>query len=179
MKPLTFFNHHFRHKKNHRRWLNFCLLFLLLFFGLPIHAQQNSSYVFASQGNYNESQNMSLSWTLGDYMIATVKNDQAILTQGFQQPLLIIKKIDTDKNNAFTCTIYPNPTRGMLTLEVFENSDAYQVEVLDIMGRSVKKLTTKEVISNIDLSNYSAGQYYVRLSSVDHIKVSVFEIIKL
>jgi len=42
--------------------------------------------VIASSGGYFESENLSLSWTLGEPVIETFSNGDLILTQGFQQP---------------------------------------------------------------------------------------------
>ncbi|MBP6977188.1 MAG: T9SS type A sorting domain-containing protein [Lentimicrobiaceae bacterium] len=44
--------------------------------------------VIATAGNYSEADGISLSWTMGECVIATFGNDDIILTQGFQQPLM-------------------------------------------------------------------------------------------
>ncbi len=48
--------------------------------------QANAQQVVASSGGYFESENLSLSWTLGEPVIETFSNGDLILTQGFQQP---------------------------------------------------------------------------------------------
>jgi hypothetical protein len=60
--------------------LNLALIFQCL------SAQTLSPVVLASSGNYYESANVSLSWTLGEIATETYTSGNIILTQGFQQP---------------------------------------------------------------------------------------------
>ena len=60
-------------------------------------AQSVSPEVVASAGNYFEGTGVSLSWTLGELATETFSNGSIILTQGFQQPIIIsIQGIDLD-----------------------------------------------------------------------------------
>jgi hypothetical protein len=52
-----------------------------------ISAQTLSPVVLASSGNYFESADASLSWTLGEIATETYSSGSVILTQGFQQPI--------------------------------------------------------------------------------------------
>ncbi|HNS18056.1 MAG TPA: T9SS type A sorting domain-containing protein [Bacteroidales bacterium] len=61
----------------------------LLFLLSLIHWAQGQQ-VISSGGNYSEAGGISVSWTLGEPVIATFSNDGLILTQGFQQPTMII-----------------------------------------------------------------------------------------
>lgn len=60
-------------------------------------------------------------------------------------------------------TIYPNPTDGVLTIDLaaYANS-SYDVEVVDMMGRTV---LTNQNERTIDLNNAPAGQYVIRIKS--------------
>jgi hypothetical protein len=51
-------------------------------------AQTLDQQVIATAGNYSEAGGVSVSWTLGECVIATFENNDIILTQGFQQPLM-------------------------------------------------------------------------------------------
>ncbi len=59
------------------------LIFLLMLFMSNFAASQQ---VVATAGEYFETDNLSLSWTLGETVIETFETDNIILTQGFQQP---------------------------------------------------------------------------------------------
>ena len=56
---------------------------------LIITAQSVSSEAIVSAGDYYESTNVSLSWTLGEIATETYSKGGIILTQGFQQPVSI------------------------------------------------------------------------------------------
>lgn len=66
------------------------VLLMLSTFGLAIGlvAQTLDQQVIATAGNYSEAGGVSVSWTLGECVIATFESDDIILTQGFQQPLM-------------------------------------------------------------------------------------------
>jgi hypothetical protein len=67
------------------------LLFNVIFL-ISLHAQiTNEQQVISNGGNYSEAGGMSLSWTLGETVIATFDNGGMVLTQGFQQPLLLLQ----------------------------------------------------------------------------------------
>ena len=67
------------------------LLFNIIFL-ISLHAQiTNEQQVISNGGNYSEAGGMSLSWTLGETVIATFENGGMVLTQGFQQPSLLLQ----------------------------------------------------------------------------------------
>jgi hypothetical protein len=68
------------------------ILLLNIFFLISLHAQiTNEQQVISNGGNYSEAGGMSLSWTLGETVIATFDNGGLVLTQGFQQPLFLLQ----------------------------------------------------------------------------------------
>ena len=68
------------------------ILLFSVFFLVSVHAQiTNEQQVISNGGNYSEAGGMSLSWTLGETVIATFENSGMVLTQGFQQPLLLMQ----------------------------------------------------------------------------------------
>lgn len=67
------------------------LLFNVVFL-VGLHAQiTNEQQVISNGGNYSEAEGLSLSWTLGETVIATFENSGLVLTQGFQQPLFLFQ----------------------------------------------------------------------------------------
>lgn len=62
-------------------------IFLIGWLIVNVNAQTIDLQVISSSGNYSEAGGISLSWTLGEPVIATFENGGLILTQGFQQPL--------------------------------------------------------------------------------------------
>ena len=64
----------------------FSLLFLCLMMGS--YAQTPNHQVISTSGNDGEGGGLFLSWTVGESVIATFENNNIVLTQGFQQPLI-------------------------------------------------------------------------------------------
>jgi len=157
------------------------MAFVLMFFGLPnnMGAQDIQQYVFSSGGNYSSSPDMSVSWTLGDSFISTVDLDDQIYTQGFQQSFIKIREIIKPEILAFNASVYPNPTSGILNIKIENARESYRLEIYDVVGKLLHSSTEIQSTREIDLSNYHAGQYIIRLSNQDQAKLSVFEIIKL
>jgi hypothetical protein len=69
------------------------------------------------------------------------------------------KTIDTEGLNF---KIFPNPTMGIFNL-TFNDSKKHTVQVFDINGKIVSSLTDQSVKTNLNLKEYSAGTYTVRV----------------
>lgn len=69
-------------------------------------------------------------------------------------------------------TIFPNPTSGIITIELIEFSEnSLQIEVLNLMGQLIayRKLTdcTAKCKEFIDLSTYPKGEYLIKVKTTD------------
>ena len=68
------------------------ILLLNVVFLVGLNAQiTNEQQVISNAGNYSEAGGISLSWTLGETVIATFDNGGLVLTQGFQQPMFLFQ----------------------------------------------------------------------------------------
>jgi hypothetical protein len=72
-------------------------------------------------------------------------------------PPLSIYKIDNPKPSL---NIYPNPTSGIVTIEVFAKTT---VEILDSKGQIIETITCERKKTTIDLSKFPSGFYLVKL----------------
>ena len=71
-------------------------------------------------------------------------------------------------------TIYPNPTKGLITVSLVENTPVDKIEIVDILGKIVSVKT--ENTSQIDISEMANGIYLFKLYSGEN--VSINKIIK-
>ena len=87
-----------------------------------------------------------------------------------------MKEADDDENSkqsefASPVNIYPNPTKGFIIIDIDDDSEnAYSIEVLNIIGQRV--YSEKEIMNRnlvIDLSSYSTGIYFVKISKADQL----------
>ncbi len=160
-------------------WLSSGLFVLMFFMSINGQAQGQQQYVFASQGNYTESGDMSVSWTIGDSFIKTAESSDGTLTQGFQQSFLKIKKIQNTEFASFNAQVFPNPTSGILNVRLEDKVKEYTMEILDVTGKLMHKSNEDQRLVEMDMSNYAAGQYFIRLFNSSEKTMSIFEIIKL
>lgn len=65
-------------------------LLLLSFMSWNLYAQTLSPTVISSAGGYSTGTTVTLSWTLGELATETLSNGSIILTQGFQQPGVLV-----------------------------------------------------------------------------------------
>ncbi len=63
---------------------------------------------------------------------------------------------------------YPNPTTGVVTLELPEQNDNTELMIFDVSGKVVETKTTNEAKISFDMSGYSKGVYMIQVKSGDH-----------
>lgn len=75
-----------------------------------------------------------------------------------------------DENLLSAVNVYPNPTKGNLLINFSSASNqTVNVEILDLLGKKVSTLSTKNAVKginqlNADLSDYEMGVYFVRIT---------------
>ena len=57
--------------------------------------------------------------------------------------------------------IYPNPTKGFVTIEGKQISE---INIINVTGQTIKKIAVQNVINDIDLSSLSKGIYFVKIA---------------
>ena len=139
-------------------------------------SQTNTLQVIGSAGNTATNSNTQLSWTIGEPITNTATNTNSILTQGFNQSVLVITAIDDNQNS--NITISPNPTADFVIISINEN-DLQNAQYLlhDINGKLVlqNKITDKQTkLSFIELAN---STYFVDVVTNNQ-KTKTFKIIK-
>jgi hypothetical protein len=149
------------------------LLFSIVFTSTAI-AQTISPVVISSAGTTFNDGTSQLDWTLGEPATATFSSGSNLLTQGFHQPNLMITSINNIENTSVS--VYPNPTLTFLNVQLstFENT---VIELYSIEG---KLLATQLATNNnvqIDMTNYSAGNYLLRVNTAKG-KTSSYKISK-
>jgi hypothetical protein len=135
--------------------------------------------VVATAGEEFKNDIISISWTLGEPAIETLKSNSIILTQGFQQ-----SDLRTNSNNAFVMSkanikLYPNPTEDKMSLIVFDQNQVKLKYFLhDIEGKVMSSGSLSSPTSNIDLEFCPNGIYLLRLLDERGHSVRSFRVIK-
>jgi hypothetical protein len=157
------------------------LIFCTVLFTLSLSAQKQE--VIASAGGYNSAGGISISWTLGETIIPTFKDDPVnptiILTHGFQQQL-IVTAIQENLFELVNVTVYPNPASEILNIR-FEVPLDGEVEVFILNQQGSLVLTgfieATTVETQINMQEYPAGVYFIRL--VKGKLSNVYKVVKL
>ncbi|HRH01546.1 MAG TPA: T9SS type A sorting domain-containing protein [Bacteroidia bacterium] len=133
-----------------------------------IFAQSTERSVIASNGGYGST----VSFTIGEVVVASGSPSIVTLYQGFQQPdPSSIGIMDITKD--LSIKAFPNPTKGLVTLELSTLNDlALTISVFDASGKltilPVTELNLKgEATHSIDFSNLEAGNYYVQIQNIE------------
>lgn len=86
------------------------------------------------------------------------------------------------KDNSFinqSIKIYPNPTEGIIRIEIPadpENNEEIRIIVHDINGKIIMNIPNEALVNEINLSNQSAGIYFLELKTGT--RISQWKIIK-
>jgi hypothetical protein len=160
----------------------FAIIFLIAAFSVKGLAQSLTPTVVASGGKFHSAGGYTLSSTIGELAVTTLKSATLTLTQGFQQPYDIgtsIKETGLD----WSITAYPNPVSEYLNIRFdLEQPIDLNVEILDISGRKhmIRELhyvTPGEVVT-FDMTRFIRGVYMVRISTPDQRVQKVYKIQK-
>jgi len=136
---------------------------------LPVGAQTVKQKVIASAGGYDEAGGISISWTLGETIISTFRDDPEnptiMLTHGFQQQI-IVTTVEENLEILVNVTVYPNPASEVLNIRFEKPLDSdMNLVLLSQDGRLVKRdvieATTFE--KQMSMENLPSGIYFLRL----------------
>lgn len=110
-----------------------------------------------------------LDMTIGNYSggVAFYKGDTAAINVSIAEEVLPFNDVK----------LYPNPTNSLLTIDLGTNDfENYQLQILDLLGKSILHQTITDRQTVISLSNLSQGIYLVRLNNQTESKI--YKIVK-
>jgi hypothetical protein len=81
-----------------------------------------------------------------------------------------------EKNNPTDFTITPNPSQGMVKL-VFAGTGSKEITIMNVTGKKVYQGTTDLANTSLDLTNLSAGIYFVQVTDGMTSKITVKKLI--
>ncbi|MCG8327818.1 MAG: T9SS type A sorting domain-containing protein [Chitinophagales bacterium] len=156
------------------------LLFLsCLLISVGVFGQSVSPEVIAASGDYYETANVKMSWTLGEIVTETIETDAVTLTQGFQQSNLTITSVESMKED-IVVNIYPNPTAEIINVEIPEFTGNIHLELTNTQGQvlTTQRKLPEEAVSQFNLTRLAVGTYYLKLIGEKRQNIKTFKIIK-
>ena len=144
-------------------------------------AQSVEPSVIGGAGDFYTSTNSQLSFTVGEMMVETVSSTNSIITQGFQQPDELPDAIDENLPNNVQVTMYPNPTRDRLVVEVENNDQPLELMLFDMNGKQVmsKQMPATNNREEMNLVDFANGNYLLNIVSKDNKYSASYKIQKL
>jgi hypothetical protein len=140
----------------------------LLLTSFQLLAQSVSPSVLANGGGSGQTADAQVSWTIGEAFTTTVGAGNVQITQGFQQPALLVTGIGPDPVSNLVSKVYPNPTQATLYVDLDGQVGSPLVfELIDAQGRSLWQEThqSAQTTLSFDLSHLAAGNYVLRVSA--------------
>ncbi len=163
------------------------ILFLLLpglFTIIMARSQQLSPSVLAAEGGINNAAGISLEWTLGETLVESLSTSNRLYTQGFHQPLLLVKKkpVAVEQTpTGYGITVAPNPVRSYLTATITSATvEKMFLSLIDFTGRviPIQAVYGKLSTVKINMSAMMAGIYLLEIRNVSGKLINTFKIIK-
>jgi hypothetical protein len=159
------------------------LLLVLLLSGRLLLSQQLSHQVMLPAAGVIYSSGISYSQTVGETAVEIFSSTDYLLTQGFQQPRMVMLPGVPPKGTGVKA--YPNPAVDFLNLELFgEFGKNLRITLTNISGTVVYSTDVSFAekywyIQEIPISGFSTGLYFVQVISSDGTLRRSFKIEKL
>ena len=166
------------------------LLVFISTLSLPtLFSQTLSPEVISSAGEYTESDDITLAWTLGEVGIQTFYADDGMFTEGFHQPIVVLQRAEVDvvvPSNIHSpleveIEVMPNPVRSKLNVLVeADGSERVYATLLDVTGKPVATRVIDPLISSvqIDVRDLPVGLYLLRFTDEEGRLIETFKVSK-
>ena len=147
------------------------ILFILVIAAFPalVESQSISREVKSTDGDYNESSEMTLASTFGQPITGTFENGSMVLTQGFQQPtIVVITSTEELAKKPLSVRVYPNPAQQFINLDITtEKEKNISWAVYNSTGQRQAGLGGELTVNGkqsekLNFYGLSAGSYYIR-----------------
>lgn len=139
-------------------------------------AAQNYSIepqLISTSGGYSSNYDMHSS--LGENFIAYLDQDNLQATCGFYQSSHLLTTVEEKLSN-IEVKLFPNPTSRLLTIETHEVTDL-KFCIINAHGKRIMSSNISEYTTNIDLSQYPVGQYYLQITNSQD-ESNIYKILK-
>lgn len=162
--------------------LHFCILF-------NCYSQELKQNVIASAGGISKSDKISLEWTLGEFAVETITAAKNLYTQGFHQPVLMVKSfhsppkpvLASDLLDNYKIVLAPNPAKSFVNVYLSaKNSEKFFLSLYDMNGKEVQsKQVSGTVLSvRIEMGSLPSGIYLVNVRNDSGTMRRAFKVVK-
>jgi Secretion system C-terminal sorting domain len=79
--------------------------------------------------------------------------------------------VGVEENVLQNVKLFPNPANESLRIELAETSGSAQIELINLQGELVQRISTAQAVSTISTSELAAGMYLLRVQTADGVSV--------
>ena len=159
--------------------------FMVSFFGVPSSAfgQQDIKVpsVIGAAGEISKLDSMTIEWTLGETFVESVVDKTTWLTQGYHQPMLLVKENSKSLSSSYDVKIFPNPAKDLLNVFIRTNvKDELHLKMIDVTGRVVFMQNASGGSNDIQLkiNELPEGMFILSMVNSQGYWIRSFKIIK-
>jgi hypothetical protein len=151
---------------------------VLLVLPLGLSSQSLTPQVISNAGGTFSNSGIKMSWTLGETAVAHITTSGGAITEGFHQPSLQV--IAPGSSDAIAIKIAPNPVQSTLNVQIpASNQSEWVATLTDASGRVLLRKTRLQTgNTELDLSNYPEGVYFLGLQDSGNRAQQTFKVVK-
>lgn len=162
--------------------LRIFLYTICFFVSTNTFAQELSPEVIGTSGDSYQSDDIELSWTLGEVASASLMSENLWLTEGFHQ----VYTVEIYPNEPvvlppiFPITdwnCYPNPAHDFVTIER-TSTVPMRIELVNPLGQVIRAYPIDGPTATLNIERLSAGIYYIWIKDQQEQLLQKFKIIK-
>lgn len=151
---------------------------MLLSVSLSVMGQEVTPEVIAASGDAFKTAGSQVSWTLGEVVTATHKAGSSVITQGFQQPGLVVEVGYTDPLVKLSIDVYPVPATGFVTVSFQEMTEPLTVALYNMNGALLQSQPVNSSKIQFNLTGLPAAEYIIRILAAENTLIRSYTIIK-
>jgi hypothetical protein len=166
--------------KNQMIMKRILLSICIIAFAINSYSQSVFPVVVSPIGSYYKNSTTSLSWTLGEVVVATLTNDSLTLMQGFQHPKFYIISINENNRINPDIAVYPNPTANFININFKSNFQNHSyAAIYNLEGKKLLEKQLNNYDNAIDLSCYESSILLLKIFDSKENIIKTYKIQKL
>jgi hypothetical protein len=140
--------------------------FLMLYFFCVVFisfAQTMNQNLVSPSGNFYQNLTNNMSFSIGETIIDTYKNNNNTITSGFHQSYFIISTIENNFSDKPFLFIYPNPVKDHLNIKFIQTQTDYDynIDVYNMQGKKLQTIINYADFIQINLHQYAVSNYII------------------
>ncbi len=153
------------------------ILALLLLGGLGLQAQSTTQAVIGNAGGESSHKEAQLTWTLGEFAIATFTDPQATLTQGHHQTNVVITEVEDAFPDTWEVNAYPNPVSEVLHVRWNATTQPVQLRFSNLSGQVLHQSKVEDAhATEFRVTDYPQGIYILEVFDINGTQGKTFKV---